>query len=376
MRFSDIYGHSDVKDRLRAMADSGHLPHALLLEGTQGIGKFSLLRAFAQYIHCRHHTPDGDSCGVCPACIQHSSFNHIDTYFSFPCIKKGDKNPVSDDYIEQWKNFISKDPYMNMDNWIYELGNPTTKPQFYVSESEDIMGKLSFTAHGDSRYKIVLVWLPERMNEATANKLLKLIEEPFEDTIFLLSTNSPTEILPTIYSRCQRIKVKRYGDGELADMISSRFGIPMDDAVATAHISEGSVTRAEQALGQSEERNEDFSRFISLMRLAYQRKIFALRDWANSIATLSRDRQLSFLAYCIRMLRENFIYNLGNPELSYLNSEENAFSKNFARFITPVNVLKLQRLFSDAIKDISGNGNSKIIFFDVAVRVILLLKHD
>ena len=150
----------------------------------------------------------------------------------------------------------------------------------------------------------------------------------------------------------------------------------MDVAVATAHISEGSVTRAEQALGQSEERNEDFSRFISLMRLAYQRKIFALRDWANSIATLSRDRQLSFLAYCIRMLRENFIYNLGNPELSYLNSEENAFSKNFARFITPVNVLKLQRLFSDAIKDISGNGNSKIIFFDVAVRVILLLKHD
>lgn len=376
MRFSDIKGHDDVKDRLRAMADSGHLPHALLLEGIQGIGKYSLLRALAQYIHCSNHTPDGDSCGICPACIQHQSFNHIDTHFSFPVIKKGTTNPISDDYISEFRQFITRDPYMNPENWISELGNPSTKPQFYVSESESLMHKLSFTSHGNSKFKIVLLWLPEKMNEATANKLLKLIEEPFEDTLFFLSSDSPTEILPTIYSRCQRIKVKRYGDEELSEIIAEKYGLTTENALACAHISEGSVTTAEQILGQSTERTDDFNRFISLMRLAYQRKIFNLREWSNETASLPRDRQISFLRYCIRMLRENFIYNLCEPRLNYMNSDEGQFSKNFARFITNVNVLKLQRLFSDAITDISGYGNSKFIFFDVAVRVILLLKHD
>jgi len=374
MRFADIPGHNDTKDRLRRMADEHKLPHALLLEGPQGIGKFALLRALAQYIHCPNHTPDHDSCGHCPSCIQHKSFNHIDTHFSFPVIKKNSERPVSDDFLPEFRKFISKDPYMSIENWVFELGNPATKPIFYVSESEALMHKLSFTAHTAANYKIVLLWLPERMNEQTANKLLKLIEEPFEDTLFLLSTNAPTEILPTIYSRCQRIKVKRYPDLELAEILSKRFDISQKDALATAHIAEGSISLAEQTLGKSKERSDDFTEFVRLMRLAYQRKIAELKEWANNLATLPRNRQISFLEYCTRMLRENFIYNLGDPNLIYLNSEEGNFSKNFARFITSENVLKLQRVFSDAINDIAGNANSKFVFFDVSIRVILLLK--
>lgn len=374
MRFADIPGHEEIKQRLRRMADDRQLPHALLLEGPQGIGKFSLLRALAQFIHCTDRTPDGDSCGCCPSCLQHQSFNQIDTHFSFPVVKGNYESPLSDDYIDRFRSFLGSDPYMSMENWIAELGNPTTKPVFYVGESESLMRKLSFTAHSGAEYKIVLLWLPERMNEQTANKLLKLIEEPFEDTLFFFASDSPTEILPTIYSRCQRIKVRRYSDAELAEILTKRFGISREDALAAAHISEGSVSRAEQSLGHSKERAEDFARFVGLMRLAYQRKIAELREWANGIASLPRDRQLSFLTYCIRMLRENFIYNLGDPELVYLNSEEGGFSRNFARFITSKNVLKLQRVFVDAVTDITGNGNSRIIFFDVAIRVILLLK--
>lgn len=356
------------------MADEHRLPHALLLEGPQGIGKFSLLRALAQYIHCPNHTPGGDSCGTCPSCLQHQSFNHIDTHFSFPIIKKDQQNPVSDDYIAEFRALMESDPWMSPEGWTRELGNPTTKPIFYVSESDSLMRKLSFTAHSKANSKIVLLWLPEKMNEQTANKLLKLIEEPFEDTFFFLCSDSPTEILPTIYSRCQRIKVRRYSDIELASIISSRFGLSHEDSVATAHVAEGSVTKAEQSLGKTKEREENFSRFVELMRLAYQRKISDLRVWSNDLAAMPRARQLTFLSYCVRMLRENFIYNLGEPDLVYLNSDENGFSKNFARFITTDNVLRLQRLFTDAITDISANSNSKFVFFDVAVRVILLLK--
>ncbi len=374
MKFSDIPGHNSVKEQLVALVDADRIPHALLLQGKQGVGKFALARALAQYIHCENRT-NGDSCGQCPSCRQHQSFNHIDTIYSFPVIKKKNSSrpPLSDDFSEEWHQFLNDDIYMNPANWTRILGNPSTQPSIYVTESDDLLHKLSFTSHY-SKYKIVLMWLPEKMNEQCANKMLKLIEEPLGDSLFIVTSDAPGEILPTIYSRCRRIEVNRLPDAEVTDYLCNNYSVDPQDAAAIAHNAEGSITEAVRQLSIADESRLFLAKFIELMRLAYQRKIVELRKWAVEVAEMSREQQLSFLRYCTRLMRENFIYNLHDPRLSYLNNDESSFSAKFSPFINERNVVQLVKTFDDAITDISGNTNSKIVFFDVATRVILLLK--
>ena len=373
MKFSDIISHESAKNRLRGFVDSGRIPHAILLEGQQGIGKFALARAFAQYVHCENRV-NGDSCGCCPSCIQHQSFNHIDTHFVFPIIKKGSgKSAVSDDYIEEWREFLSQNPYMDFDKWLILLDNINAQPHIFVDESIDLIRKLNYTAH-KAKYKIVLLWLPERMKLECANKLLKLIEEPFSDTLFVMVSNDSKQILPTIYSRTQRVELLRLGDDSIANYLVEKFASDPTTALSIAHLAEGNINKAEKEFAVSKEKSQFFEMFVELMRLAYQRKINDLKRWSNDAASLGREPAIQFLNYCQRLIRENFIYNLNVNELNYMNKSEAQFSVNFARFITERNVQKLIEVLNKAQIDISGNANSKIVFFDLAIKVILLLK--
>ena len=373
MKFSDIISHESAKNRLRGFVDSGRIPHAILLEGQQGIGKFALARAFAQYVHCENRK-NGDSCGCCPSCIQHQSFNHIDTHFVFPIIKKGSgKSAVSDDYIEEWREFLSQNPYMDFDKWLILLDNINAQPHIFVDESIDLIRKLNYTAH-KAKYKIVLLWLPERMKLECANKLLKLIEEPFSDTLFVMVSNDSKQILPTIYSRTQRVELLRLGDDSIANYLVEKFASDPTTALSIAHLAEGNINKAEKEFAVSKEKSQFFEMFVELMRLAYQRKINDLKRWSNDAASLGREPAIQFLNYCQRLIRENFIYNLNVNELNYMNKSEAQFSVNFARFITERNVQKLIEVLNKAQIDISGNANSKIVFFDLSIKVILLLK--
>lgn len=373
MRFRDIPGHEDVKERLRAMADERRVPHALLLEGPVGSAKFMLIRALAQYIHCENHTPDGDSCGKCPSCLQHQTFNHIDTIYSFPVIKKAGKSTISNDCFGEFKNFISDSPYMDIEKWIAMLGNINSQPVIYVEEGAELIRRLNFTAR-QSLFKIVLLWLPERLKEETANKLLKLIEEPHPDTIFLMSSDNSRAILPTIYSRVQRIAVSRYSDDEIKHFLTASYPVSETDAETLARLSSGNVIEALSLVDISRMRQQFLDYFIELMRKAYQRKIGLLRLWSNDVAALGREQIIKFLDYASRLIRENFILNLHVDQLNYLTEDERKFSVNFARFINERNVLKMFEVLNKAREDIAGNANPKIVLFDLAVKTILLIK--
>lgn len=373
MKFSDIPAHNFAKQKLRTFVDRNKIPHAILLEGPSGIGKYALARAFAQYIHCQNRQ-NGDSCGMCPSCLQHESFNHIDTHFVFPVVKKSSpKKSFSDDYIDAWKDFLSENPYMDFQKWLVALDNVNAQPVIYVDESEELIRKLNFTSH-QAKYKVVLFWLPERMNQECANKLLKLIEEPYGDTLFVFVSNNSREILPTIYSRTQRIELKRLSDDVIAQYLVDNYAVEGQDALALAHIADGNIIEADKIVSLSKENQKFLELFIQLMRLSYQRKVKELKSWSVDVAGLGREQIMRFLTYTQRLIRENFIYNLSVSELNYLNREEAQFSRNFAKFITESNVIKLIDVFNKALTDISGNANAKIVMYDMSIKVILLLK--
>lgn len=370
MKFSDIPGHKNVKARLRDMADSGRLPHALMLIAPTGSGEMMLARAFAQYLHCTgRRSGDVDSCGVCPSCRQHQSLNHVDLHFSYPVLKKGTVT-VSDDWLPEWREFLNDDPWMDLRRWASLLGKPDGQPVIYADEADSLRRKLSMSARA-SNLNIALMWLPEKMHPATANGLLKLIEEPEAGTLFLLVTNSAADVLPTIYSRCRRIELRRLSDADIVNAIGP--GIDHNDALAAAHIAEGNFIAARDYLG-SDEAKRNLDLFVRLMRLAYQRKVGDLKAWSEEVAGLGRLSICRFMEYCQRMVRENFILNLHVPELNYLTGSEQQFSARFCPFINERNVEQLIAEFNEAETDIRGNGSAKMVLFDLAIKVIILLK--
>lgn len=372
MRFSDIPGHEREKALLREMADNDRIPHALLLEGPSGAGKFMLARAFAQYIHCTDRTADGDSCGRCAACLQHQSFNHIDTVYSFPVVKKNSKPTVSDDYASDFREFMTASPFMDFNKWLLVLDNINAQPQIYVEEGNELLRRLTFMARR-SKYKIAILWLPERLKTETANKLLKLVEEPYADTKFIMVSNDPRQILPTIYSRTQRISVLRYSDSEVAGILEQR-GVDPATAADAAIVAEGDVNHAIALAEAGDERLKLLELFKQLMRAAYARQVGKLREWSQEVAALGREPAMTFLDYCCRLFRESFLLHLQVAELQTLNSAEREFTAKFFPFINEKNVLGLIELFDRSRRDIAGNGNAKIVFFDMAVRTIMLIR--
>ncbi len=374
MKFRDIPGHEDVKARLRGLVDSRHIPHALLLEGPEGTGKYALARAYVQYLHCERRTPDGDSCGECPSCVQHESFNHIDTFYSFPVAKRsGGKATVSDDYLKEFEQFMTEYPFMDFERWTEALDNPSAQPQIFVDEGAELMRKLNFKARSTD-YKAVLLWLPERLKTETANKLLKLIEEPHADTIFVLTSDKPSDILPTIYSRTQRIGVRRYPDSEVEAFLTAR-GIDRPTAVEHARLAEGSLNAALRLCASAGDKTPMLDLFADLMRKGFKRDLPGLRKWASDMASKGREPQLQFVDYCSRLFRENLMFHTGAGEaLTTLTPAEAGFSSRFHPFVNERNVIGLTDAMTDARRDIAANGNAKIIFFDLAIKVVMLIR--
>ncbi|MCM1319445.1 MAG: DNA polymerase III subunit delta [Muribaculaceae bacterium] len=369
MRFADIIGHEGVKTRLRDMVDADRLPHALLLSGPAGVGKLAMARAMAQYLHCRN-PHDGDSCGVCPACVQHQSLNNADMHFTFPYVKKKSEGLLNcNDYAPQWRQFLALGNYGTWEQWLDISKSGNSQPVIYVDESAEIVRRMNISNYS-ARYKIALIWLPERLQPEAANKLLKIIEEPFDDTKFIMVSNDPSGILPTIYSRAQRVEMPRLETSLIAATLSEHYAVDKVYAPQIANRAEGSMATAISLIGTEGEQQEFAPIFRDMMRKAYSRDVRSLRDIGDNVAGFGREKNRRFLRYCCQQLRENFIYNLHEPALLQMDREELQFSSRFAPFVNAANVEEMLTLFTDAEEDIGRNASAKIVMFDTMIHLI------
>lgn len=372
MRFADILGHEEVKKELRDMVDSDRIPHALLLSGMQGLGKMRMARAFVQYIYCPNRQ-DGEPCGRCPACIQTEALNNPDVHWVFPVIKGKLRHAVSTDYYEQWKEMLDKHPYMEPEAWNGLINAGNSRPAIMVDEAEDITAGAPLSSFA-YRYKTYVVWLPERMRAEAANKLLKLIEEPYEDTLFIMVSDNPGEILPTVFSRTRRVNMRPVPRAEIEDWLTDVASVPRSEAIMAAQLGDGSPGRAIEEAANCGEREEFGDIYRLMMRHAYRREVASLKELSESVADMGREKNIRFLDYCNRMTRENFISNLAIPPLTALNTQEREFSTRFAPFINFRNVERLAEETDRAANDIARNANAKITMFDYMLSLCALIR--
>lgn len=377
MYFRDIIGQQEVIERLVKDAQAGTVPHALLFCGPEGVGKLQTAIAFARYLLCRDKADSTDSCGKCPSCVKMDKLVHPDLHFVFPVINKSKsagRSTISDDEISTWRETVLEQQYFGFEDWLAAIDADNKQARIFVTESESILGKLSLKSV-EGGYKVMIIWHAEKMNAECANSLLKLLEEPPAGTVFILTTDTPELMLETILSRTQRIDFKRIP----AELIEQKLTGPgylldSDTAAKIAHLSGGSWLKAMNALRVNAESDEFLEYFMQLMRLSYGRRLKDLKIWSDNVAGGGREWQKRFLAYCQRMIRENFICNFHNPELNYMTEQERQFSVRFAPYVNENNIIGLTEVLSDAQRDIEQNVNSKMVFFDLSLKTIMLMK--
>jgi len=375
MNFSQIPGQKEIIGRLIRSVKEERVSHAQLFAGPEGCGSMALALAYARFISCENRT-ENDSCGTCKSCVKYEKMIHPDLHFVFPVIKgKKATDPVSDNYIEEWRDFVKKSPYFTINDWLDSIEVGNAQGMIFASEASEIIKKLSLKTF-ESDFKIMIIWLPEKMHQATANKLLKMIEEPPEKTLFLLVSEEPDKVIPTILSRCQLVKIPSFSSNDIEKYITKRFDIAKDKAADISRVSRGNIIRA---IGLCE--NEDSSlanldHFKSLMRFAWKRDIISIINWSDEIAATGRESQKNFISFSMRLLRENLMLSLDQLKnnLVFLTGEEASFSGKFHAFINQNNIYQLTEEFNLGYSHIESNGNAKIVFLDLALKVTRLIR--
>lgn len=373
MKFADIIGHDSLKARLKAQIDAGRVSHAQLFTGDAGYGSLPLALAYVQYLFCpnRH---DGDSCGECPSCRQIEALAHPDLHMVFPVNKrekKANEAVISDMFIEKWRDIWQRNGgIFSADEWYADLDlGKTMKGLISAKESEEIIRKLQFKSYS-SEYKAMIIWLPEAMNQEAANKILKILEEPWDKTLFILVSEHPELLLQTITSRTQEVSVGRI-DVATLEGVALREGKPQEEAHNIARLAGGSVLELRELLrGETDEtRAQSFELFTRLMRLSYNDKHLELFEWADDIAALTREGQRQFFLHAVRLLRESYMLHAGLGTISYLWGEERAFCTKFAPFIGNQNIEILVEEIERAMLQIQQNGSPRIVFTHFALAV-------
>ncbi len=343
MQFKDIKGQDEIKRRLVRTIDTGRVSHAQMLTGEAGSGTLPLALAYIQYLNCPNRA-DGDSCGECPNCRKIGALAHPDLHFVVPVNKQGKKSGetvTSDSFLPEWRRIVTETGgYFDEQMWYDTLGLENLQGLISKKEADEVIRKLSYKSF-EGGYKAVVVWLPERMNTEAANTLLKILEEPWDRTLFVLVSAAPRLLLPTILSRVQETVVP------------------------------GSEFEARRALAgaDGDEAGEDFDFFVEMMRLSYNDRHLELIKWAERVATLGRERQKRLLENFIRLVRSSLVINAGLEDIAYLWGAELDFCRKFSPFIGAHNVEGLVAEMECALGQMRQNANAAIVFTHFALAV-------
>ena len=379
MHFSEILGQEHIKNHLTRSADLGRIPHAQLFVGPEGSGTLPMAIAYAQYILCNNQ--NGENSGSNESCnLKFQKISHPDLHFVYPTVstEKVDKKPKSIDFIGDWRQFIFQNPYGGLFDWYSVLGVQNKQGEIRVDDAGEILKSLALKSY-EGGYKFMIVWMADKMNTAASNKLLKLLEEPPEKTVFILISENEEDIIQTIRSRCQVLRFNGLNESVISEALVSRENIEPKQATKIAHQSQGNYNKALHLLKDDNDEFPFEQWFVVWVRAAFKAKgnaavIADLIHWSEQIAALGRETQKKFLQYCIDIFRQALLHNYETPSLVYFEpAVENFTIAKFAPFVNGNNIHEIFQELSDAIYHIERNGNAKIILTDLSIKLTRLI---
>ncbi len=365
MRFSEVIGQGLIKSKLIDEVNNNKVSHAQLLLGKAGFGGLPLALSFAQYLFCKNRGAE-DSCGNCASCLKMQKLQHPDLHFVFPTVQSVSK--TSNALLAQWREEIHKFPYFNLNNWSEAIDPKSRKAIISVHESDEIIKKLSLHAF-EGGYKVMIIWMPEEMNISSANKLLKILEEPPEKTVFILVGEDQERLLQTIISRTQIIRVPRVSFENVRAFLLDN-GADGVSAESIAGRAEGDIRVAYNDLKENTAQDEQRELFINMMRVCYKKNVLDMISWAEQAASLGKELQKQYLIYAVHMFRQSILKNYTDDQLTRVSEEEEKFLANFSRFITGNNIQDFSNSFNEAVYHIDRNANPKILFTQLCFQVM------
>jgi DNA polymerase-3 subunit delta' len=380
MFFKDVVGQESMKKQLIANVNKNRISHAQLFLGPEGSGKMALALAYARYIQCRNRGPE-DACGTCPSCLKFSKLEHPDIHFYFPTAKvKGmesddspEKKPRSKLFYKLWREMLVETPYVRYFDWLEKLGIQNQQAVIYADDCNDIIKDLSLKAY-ESPYKIVLIWMIEKLQYQAAPKLLKTLEEPPDGTLFLLIAEDKDDILKTILSRAQMVKIPLIPDPSIEQYLVKHYECTVERARHIAFLAGGSFARALRVLESNNEPQADFVVFRDWMRLCFRRDVNGILKWVDKFSGAGRERQKATLQYGLTVFRQCLLENYHAGDTLRLEGEEREFISKFAPFVNHRNALEIIEAFNEAIFHVERNANPKILLTDLSFKLARLFK--
>ncbi|MFW5850771.1 MAG: ATP-binding protein [Bacteroidota bacterium] len=374
MLFREIIGQDEIKKELIATVTNNRISHAQLFNGPEGSGMLAMALAYAQYINCTNKQ-ENDSCGTCPSCVKFNKLQHPDLHFVFP-VATNDKvksKPVSDNFINEWREIMVQQPYLTLSAWLEYIGVDNKQGSIQNEESSQILKKLQLKTY-EAEYKIMIIWMAEKMNETCANKLLKIFEEPPEKTLFILLSENTDNMLQTILSRTQIRTIPKIDSASMQEKLAADFNLEGDDLRTVVHNANGNYYKAFQLISHDNSHKDFFNYFTQIMRFTYGKNLVETTKLIEILSKLGREKQKLFIEYSLKLIRENFILNQKQEKIVYLYKQEKDFSDKFHHYINERNIAQITKEFNEAHFHIERNGNPKIIFFDLSIKLMILLR--
>jgi len=373
MLFNQIIGQEHIKSHLQVSTENGRIPHAQLFVGKEGSGTLPMAIAYAQFLLC-NFSDNADACN-----LKCNNLQHPDLHFAFPVTTNDSvkKHAVSNLFLEDFRTFIAKQPYGNLFNWLQHIGVENKQGIIGVDEAEAIVKKLRLKSY-EGGFKVMIIWMAEKMNIAAANKLLKLLEEPPEKTVFILVTEDEEQIINTIKSRCQALHFPALSESDIAEALLKNENCSKNEAAKIAHQAEGNFNKAVHLLNNDSSDIVFEQWFITWIRTAFKAKgnaavVQELISWSDTIAKTGRETQKRFLAYCLQFFRQALLLNYKSENLVFIESKTGFDISKFAPFVHGENILEIEKELNDAMYHIERNGNAKIILLDLSMKLTRLL---